>query len=177
MLALEHAGPSASSLLQDGPCMCNRRGQPDGKKKISELFFGAVSCAWRCLCATGVCAKYFCKPIRVEKNAIHKKANIASSGAGRNLSEAAAPAVIALPGKGRVVIFSFGLESSGIPLSWAAAADRPGVNLLADLSDNSVHRIAQSVRKIKQTKTISSPCAGIDPKPQSKTKSYLKNSS
>jgi len=78
-----------------------------------------------------------------------QKADIASSGAGRNLSEAAAPAVMALAGKGRVVIFSFGLESSGIPLSWAAAKDKPGVNLLTNLSDNTVGHIAQIVRKIK----------------------------
>jgi poly-gamma-glutamate synthesis protein (capsule biosynthesis protein) len=78
-----------------------------------------------------------------------QKADIASSGAGRNLSEAAAPAVMALAGKGRVLIFSFGLESSGIPLSWAAAKDKPGVNLLTDLSENTVRHIAQDVRRIK----------------------------
>jgi poly-gamma-glutamate capsule biosynthesis protein CapA/YwtB (metallophosphatase superfamily) len=79
-----------------------------------------------------------------------QRANIASSGAGRNLSEAAAPAVMTLAGKGRVLVFSFGLESSGIPSSWAAAADNPGVNLLPDLSDNTLLHIAQKVRRIKQ---------------------------
>ena len=79
-----------------------------------------------------------------------KRANIQSSGAGRNLSEAAAPAVTALTGKGRVIVFSFGLESGGIPLSWAAAADKPGVHLLTDLSDDTVRQIAQNVRRIKQ---------------------------
>jgi poly-gamma-glutamate synthesis protein (capsule biosynthesis protein) len=83
-----------------------------------------------------------------------KKANIISSGAGRNLSAAAAPAVTAIPGKGRVMMFSFGLESSGIPLSWAATADKPGVNLLKDLSDNTVRHISQTVRKIKQKNDI-----------------------
>ncbi len=83
-----------------------------------------------------------------------KKANIISSGAGRNLSAAAAPAVTAIPGKGRVIMFSFGLESSGIPLSWAATADKPGVNLLKDLSDNTVRHISQTVRKIKQKNDI-----------------------
>jgi len=78
-----------------------------------------------------------------------QRANIASSGAGRNLSEAAAPAVMTLAGKGRVLVFSFGLESSGIPSSWAAA-DKPGVNLLPDLSDNTLLQIAQKVRRIKQ---------------------------
>ncbi len=79
-----------------------------------------------------------------------QKAHIASSGAGRNLSEAAAPAVMALAGKPRVIVFSFGLASSGIPLSWAASADKPGVNLLTDLSENTVRHIAQNVRRIKQ---------------------------
>jgi poly-gamma-glutamate synthesis protein (capsule biosynthesis protein) len=83
-----------------------------------------------------------------------KKANIISSGAGRNLSAAAAPAVTAIPGKGRVMMFSFGLESSGIPLSWAATADKPGVNLLKDLSDNTVRHISQTVRKFKQKNDI-----------------------
>ena len=78
-----------------------------------------------------------------------QQASIASSGAGRNLSEAAAPAVMTLAGKGRVLVFSFGLESSGIPSSWAAA-DKPGVNLLPDLSDNTLLQIAQKVRRIKQ---------------------------
>jgi poly-gamma-glutamate capsule biosynthesis protein CapA/YwtB (metallophosphatase superfamily) len=78
-----------------------------------------------------------------------QRAGIAASGAGRNLGEAAAPAVMTLAGKGRVLVFSFGLESSGIPLNWAATADRPGVNLLADLSDNTVDHIAQNIRRIK----------------------------
>ncbi|MGD2187959.1 MAG: CapA family protein, partial [Desulfobacterales bacterium] len=83
-----------------------------------------------------------------------KKANIASSGAGRHLSEAFAPAVMAIPGKGRVLMFSFGLESSGIPSSWAATAEKAGVNLLTNLSDNSVRRISQAVQKIKHKNDI-----------------------
>ena len=65
-----------------------------------------------------------------------------------------APAVMAIPGKGRVLMFSFGLESSGIPLSWAASVDQPGVNLLKDLSNNTVSRISQTVLKIKQKNDI-----------------------
>lgn len=83
-----------------------------------------------------------------------KKANIFSTGAGRNLSEASAPAVMAIPGKGRVLMFSLGLASSGIPLDWAATAEKPGVNLLEDLSINTVRRISQMVQKIKQKNDI-----------------------
>ena len=83
-----------------------------------------------------------------------KKANIICSGAGRNLNEASAPAVMVIPGKGRVLMFSFGLQSSGIPFSWAASADRPGVNLLKDLSEDTVRSISQHIQKIKQQNDI-----------------------
>ena len=79
-----------------------------------------------------------------------KKANIKSAGAGLNLSEAAAPAVMAVEGKGRVIVFSYGLRTSGIPLSWGASKDKPGVNLLRDLSGRAVRRIKEKVQKIKQ---------------------------
>ena len=83
-----------------------------------------------------------------------QRANIISSGAGRNLNEASAPAVKAIAGKGRVLMFSFGLASSGIPLNWAATVDKPGVNLLEDLSINTVRRISLMVQKIKQKNDI-----------------------
>ena len=83
-----------------------------------------------------------------------KKANIISAGAGRNLSEASAPAVMVIPGKGRVLMFSLGLASSGIPLDWAATVDKPGVNFLEDLSMNTVRRISQTIQNIKQKNDI-----------------------
>jgi poly-gamma-glutamate synthesis protein (capsule biosynthesis protein) len=51
-------------------------------------------------------------------------------------------------------VFSFGCESSGIPREWAASPDRPGVNLLADLSDGTVRDIARRVREVKRPGTI-----------------------
>src|SRR5512139_2429220 len=70
------------------------------------------------------------RPGLVETLETLKKAGLKSSGAGRNLREAESPAVVEVAGKGRVLVFSFGSETSGIPLSWAAAESRPGVNLL-----------------------------------------------
>jgi len=58
------------------------------------------------------------------------------AGAGRNIHEARAPSVIDIGGQGRVIVFSFGLTTSGIPFDWAAEQNRPGVNLLRDLSAN-----------------------------------------
>jgi poly-gamma-glutamate capsule biosynthesis protein CapA/YwtB (metallophosphatase superfamily) len=79
-----------------------------------------------------------------------KKANVKSAGAGGSLHEAEAPAVIEADGKGRVVLFAFGSETSGVPRSWAAAPDRPGVNLIENFSENSVRRIAERVQNVKR---------------------------
>lgn len=79
-----------------------------------------------------------------------KKAGLKPAGAGRNGEEAALPALMEIGGEGRVVVFSFGSETSGIPSSWAASGRRPGVNLLEDMSAATVQRIAKQVREVKR---------------------------
>ncbi|HKD28390.1 MAG TPA: CapA family protein [Xanthobacteraceae bacterium] len=61
---------------------------------------------------------------------------IKTAGAGRNLDEAQAPALLDFHLKGRVLVFSFAFPSSGVPHSWAATRASPGVNVLGD------HRLA-----------------------------------
>ncbi|HVM81983.1 MAG TPA: CapA family protein [Stellaceae bacterium] len=70
------------------------------------------------------------------------QAGIRGVGAGRNAAEASAPAILSANGKGRIVVFSFGTEDSGIPGEWAAGASEPGVNLLQDFSDRTLARVA-----------------------------------
>jgi poly-gamma-glutamate synthesis protein (capsule biosynthesis protein) len=79
-----------------------------------------------------------------------KKANLKTAGAGRNLREAEAPAIVNIGGNRRVIVFSFGLTTSGIPLNWAAEENRPGVNLLRDLGDNTLNSIHQNVSDVKR---------------------------
>jgi poly-gamma-glutamate synthesis protein (capsule biosynthesis protein) len=62
------------------------------------------------------------------------EAGIAHAGAGSDLAAATTPAVLDLPGRGRVLLGSYGLATSGIPPAWAAGAG-PGVAFLPDLSD------------------------------------------
>jgi poly-gamma-glutamate capsule biosynthesis protein CapA/YwtB (metallophosphatase superfamily) len=76
-------------------------------------------------------------------------AGIQHAGAGADADEARAPAVLDVPGKGRVLVFSFGSVTSGIPSSWAAAEDRPGVNLLADLSEETATHTAATMREMQ----------------------------
>jgi poly-gamma-glutamate capsule biosynthesis protein CapA/YwtB (metallophosphatase superfamily) len=74
-------------------------------------------------------------------------AQIATTGAGRSAEDAARPAILQKPGKGRVLVFGFGMPSSGIPRDWAASETRPGVNLLPDSSPRSVSRAVEQVNR------------------------------
>jgi poly-gamma-glutamate capsule biosynthesis protein CapA/YwtB (metallophosphatase superfamily) len=77
-----------------------------------------------------------------------RRAKVQTTGAGRDGAEAAAPAVLKTA-MGRVLVFSMGAASSGIPLDWAAAPGRPGVNLLPDFSDATLRKVAAQVKAIK----------------------------
>lgn len=94
------------------------------------------------------------RPGLVETLETLKKAGLKSSGAGRDLREAESPAVVEVAGKGRVLVFSFGSETSGIPLSWAAAESRPGVNLLRDFSTKTVLSVKKQLGRMKRSGDI-----------------------
>jgi poly-gamma-glutamate capsule biosynthesis protein CapA/YwtB (metallophosphatase superfamily) len=79
-----------------------------------------------------------------------KRVNIENAGAGENLKEAEAPAVMEVDGKGRVIVFSFGSATSGVLLSWAASKEKPGVKLFKDLSDKEVQYVKEKVHGVKQ---------------------------
>ncbi len=78
------------------------------------------------------------------------KSHIKSAGAGNTLAEAESPAILEINSKGRVLVFSYGTTSSGIPLSWAAIEKKPGINLLRDLSENTVRAVKEKVNESRQ---------------------------
>jgi poly-gamma-glutamate synthesis protein (capsule biosynthesis protein) len=80
-------------------------------------------------------------------------ARIKASGAGRDATQAASPAIIPTA-QGRVLVFGLGSVTSGIPRAWAATAEKPGVNLLRDLSDHAARHIAQQVRAARRNNDI-----------------------
>lgn len=80
------------------------------------------------------------------------KARIAYAGAGKNIQEAAAPAIHFVPGfKGRILVFSMGLFSSGILKEWAATSKQPGVWLLTDLGKDSIKPIKEVIEYYRKT--------------------------
>ena len=79
------------------------------------------------------------------------EAKLIATGAGQSLAEAEAPAIIEARGKGRVLVFGFGDESSGISFQWGARSNKSGVNLLPDLSEDTVNHIAAQISGFKKT--------------------------
>ena len=79
----------------------------------------------------------------LETLATLRRTDICSVGAGRDAAEAAAPAMLPLPGGARVLVYGFATTTSGVPRDWAAGADKPGINLLPDLSVVTAARLAE----------------------------------
>lgn len=79
-----------------------------------------------------------------------KAAGIQTAGAGQNRDAAFQPAILEVEGKGRVIVFSFGMPSSGIPDPWAATTKKAGLNVLKRLSDLSLSEIREQVTAKKQ---------------------------
>ena len=77
-------------------------------------------------------------------------AGIKTAGAGRDDQEAGAPAVLATGTGTRVLVYAFAATTSGVPALWAAQRDRPGVTFMPDLSQRTVHRIAEIVLGTKR---------------------------
>jgi poly-gamma-glutamate synthesis protein (capsule biosynthesis protein) len=77
-------------------------------------------------------------------------AGIAHSGAGNDLEQAMQPAVLDTGAKGRVLLFSFGSCTSGIPEDWKATSTFPGINLLDDLSETTAELVCDQMRAYRK---------------------------
>jgi poly-gamma-glutamate capsule biosynthesis protein CapA/YwtB (metallophosphatase superfamily) len=77
-------------------------------------------------------------------------AGLQAVGAGRDAEQARRPAVVTVHGGRRVLVFSFGMPSSGIPPEWAAAQDRAGVQFVPEPSDAAAAEVADQVRQVKR---------------------------
>jgi poly-gamma-glutamate synthesis protein (capsule biosynthesis protein) len=83
-----------------------------------------------------------------------ENAGIRYAGAGRSHRDAKAPAVFSLDHQTRVLVFAFGSVASGIPRTWMAGPNRPGVSLIRDFSHRSVEAIAAQVRKHRRSRDL-----------------------
>lgn len=79
-----------------------------------------------------------------------RAAGISSAGAGADLAQARAPATIELGERGRVLVFAMGMQSSGVPPDWVAAPHRAGVDLLPDLSEQTLAGVAERIAAVRR---------------------------
>ena len=82
-----------------------------------------------------------------------QKLGISFSGAGINEIEAATPASLPLQ-KGKIIVMAYGAKSSGIPKSWEAKENVPGLNMLPETVELAVALIKSEVEKNKQKNDI-----------------------
>ncbi|MFI1157662.1 CapA family protein [Streptomyces sioyaensis] len=78
------------------------------------------------------------------------EAGLRTAGAGADAAAASRPAIVPVAGGRRVLVFSFGMPSSGIPGTWAATGDRSGVAFVAGPSRAAASDIADRIRQLKQ---------------------------
>ena len=77
-------------------------------------------------------------------------ARIGFVGAGRNAAEAAAPAILTVPDKGRVLVVAVGSSCSGIPSEWAATKRKAGIHVLGSLTPDTARRLAQALLRVSR---------------------------
>lgn len=76
-------------------------------------------------------------------------AGIVYSGAGPNKEQAEEPSIFGRE-TGRVLVFSYGAASSGIPYDWAAEKELSGVNFLPALNEEQIGDVKRNVEKWKR---------------------------
>jgi poly-gamma-glutamate synthesis protein (capsule biosynthesis protein) len=149
---LHRAKPQVRIINLETSVTTNRDFAPKGiNYKMNPANVGCVTAAGvDCCVLANNHVLDFGRPGLLETLETLRKAGIKSAGAGRNAAEAQAPATIPTTGGRRVLVFAFGCGSSGIPPDWAAAGDKPGINLLRDLSDPTISAISKQLERTRQ---------------------------
>jgi poly-gamma-glutamate synthesis protein (capsule biosynthesis protein) len=86
----------------------------------------------------------------VETLATLERVGVRCAGAGRDRASAAAPAILPLAGKGRLLIYAFASPTSGVPRHWAAGAHEPGINLISSLTMSSADAVGDGILGSRQ---------------------------
>jgi poly-gamma-glutamate synthesis protein (capsule biosynthesis protein) len=74
---------------------------------------------------------------------------VRTAGAGRTEHAASAPAIVPVQDGTRVIVVSCAMTSSGVPPSWAARGDRPGIDLV-EPSERDAAAITDRIRAIRR---------------------------
>lgn len=77
------------------------------------------------------------------------EAKIQFVGVGRNSEEAKKPAALHVADKGTVLVFGYGMSSSGIPSVWKASKQRPGLNMLNLWKPKAIETVSKDIQEFK----------------------------
>lgn len=153
MLAvMEHAAPDARIVNLETavtrsddwlPKGINYRMHPDN---VPCLTAAGIDC---CVLANNHVLDWGVAGLEETLDALHG-ADLRTAGAGRNAAEAARPAILELPGGGRVLVFAFATASSGVPSDWAAGPERPGVNLFDENSADAASLATSIIEPVRR---------------------------
>lgn len=72
------------------------------------------------------------------------------AGAGTSQGEAEQPAIVTVPGRGRVLIFARALLNSGVPEEWAATVSRAGVAVWNTYAESYLHKLEHQIASIRE---------------------------
>ena len=78
------------------------------------------------------------------------QARIKHAGAGLNLREAQQPAILPVREASRLLVFSLGSTTSGIPLTWSAEDDRPGLYVIETRRNDPIQTLGQQIDRMKR---------------------------
>ncbi|MFI0967786.1 CapA family protein [Streptomyces sp. NPDC021080] len=78
------------------------------------------------------------------------ESGLRTAGAGLDEVRARQPAIVPVGADGRVLVFSFGMPSSGIPKDWAATGQRLGVAVVAEPSAAAASAFADRLRQVRR---------------------------
>jgi poly-gamma-glutamate synthesis protein (capsule biosynthesis protein) len=81
-----------------------------------------------------------------------RRAGLRKAGAGRDLEEARAPAVLPTGVGGRVLVVALGSVTSGVPRDWAATEDRSGVFLLPASPADPVEAVPEVIEALDRVR-------------------------
>jgi len=89
-------------------------------------------------------------PGLAETQAALDRAGITHAGAGQDSAQAGQPAVLTLrDSKRRLLVFAYGMDSSGVEQAWAAKSCWPGVNFLPEMGKHGVQRVSEDIARYR----------------------------
>ena len=150
---LQRAGPDVRIINLETSITCNEKPWPEkginyrmNPKNVGCITAACIDC---CCLANNHVLDWEYQGLAETLETLDA-ASLSHAGAGHSAAQAAAPAVLDVADKGRVLVFAFGSTSSGIPREWSATENRAGVNLLKDLSEDTARRTAVEILSYKR---------------------------